>query len=214
MIADATSDPTEPHAANMAAASPAANSTVSPSAAARSIVIPEGELIILRIKPSLWMLATRVWVVVFIGVLLTFHLLDAWLGFTSRVITRLPIVNWTLSHAISRLGVALLIVSAGVVIWRFLEWWNKTYVLTDRRIVVQTGVLRQTIIDAPLRRIQHVSLHRGVEERALSIGTLVFSTAGPAGEFAWLQIAHPEQRLRIVRETLERYARGGPDGVS
>ena len=196
------------HAASLAAASSSAETGATPAASTGSLTIPDGELIILRFKPSLWMLVSRLWIAIFIGAMLAVNAL-ARLGLVPPVTTRLPVVGWTLGQTLSRIGLVILVMCLGVAAWRFVEWWNAIYVLTDRRLVVQTGVLRQTIVDAPLRRIQHVSLHRDVEQRALSLGTLLFSTAGPFGEFSWYMISHPEQRLRIVRETIERYARNG-----
>ncbi|MGE3108141.1 MAG: PH domain-containing protein [Phycisphaerales bacterium] len=176
-------------------------------APAGTLVIPDGELIILRIKPSLWYIVSRVWVLILLGAVLASSALST-VGTIAGVATPLPFIGWTLAQAVSRLGVMILFASATVVIWRFLEWWCKTYVLTDRRIVVQTGVLRQTTIDIPLRRIQHVALHRNIEQRVLGLGTLIFSTAGPSGEFAWLTISHPAERLQTVRQAIERYGRG------
>jgi len=117
--------------------------------------------------------------------------------------------GWTLPNLLARFGLLIALACLGASLWRACLWWSRSYVLTDRRVVTQSGVFRQTTTDAPLRKIQHVSVHRGVEQRVFGVGTLFFSTAGVGGEFAWHLISRPHQRLVIVRETIERYARGG-----
>ena len=194
----------------MAAAAPAVQQDVA-APRSGSIVIPDGELIILRIKPSLWMLFSGLFIPYVVGLLLAFGIFDAVTGLSRGISFRLPIIDWTFSLFLSRLGAAVVLVCLAISIGRLVEWWARIYVLPDRRIVIQSGALRQVTIDFPLRRIQHVSMVRNVENRVLSVGSLRFSTAGPTGEFAWHMISRPEHRLRIVRESIERYARNGSD---
>jgi membrane protein YdbS with pleckstrin-like domain len=200
--------------AALAAASPAAEPQVA-TVREGAITIPEGELIILRIKPSLWMLVSGLFLPWTVGLVLWLRLLDTpvsmVLGAGGNVLPHVSVLGWTLPGFLSRFGLFLVLLCLAATLWRFAEWWSRSYVLTDRRVVTQTGVLRQSTIDAPLRKIQHVSVHRGLEERALGVGTLVFATAGIGGEFQWYQISRPHQRLVIVRETIERYARGGSE---
>jgi len=195
-------------AAAASAMETAASAAISTPGAA---LVPDGELIVLRLKPSPWMMLSGVWIPLLAGTAFLLDVLGLGVEVGRGVATRLPVLGWTWGQSLSRLGGAVVFACILVIAWRFFEWLAATYVLTDRRIIVRVGVLNQTTVDAPLRRIQHVALHRTVEQRALALGTLTFSTAGVGGEFAWAMISRPEERLRIVRETIERYARNGGD---
>lgn len=197
---------------SLAAAAPAADPQVA-TVHQGTITIPQGELIILRIKPSLWMLVSGLVLPWTAGLALWLGLLDLpvrmLVGAGGNSLPHVTVLGWTLPSVLARFGLLLVLLCLGLTGWRLAEWWSRSYVLTDRRVVTQSGVFRQSTIDAPLRKIQHVSVHRGVEDRALGIGTLVFATAGIGGEFAWRLISRPHQRLVIVRETVDRFARSG-----
>lgn len=92
--------------------------------------------------------------------------------------------------------------------WSGLDWSMRLYVLTDRRVVRIVGVLRRFTFEAPLASIQHVNLTKSVPERVLGLGTIGFATAGTgAVEAYWLSIGKPDETLRIVRETLDKYGK-------
>lgn len=60
----------------------------------------------------------------------------------------------------------------------FLRWRATTYSLTNRRLVMRTGVLTKVSVDLPLWRINDVSIERSLGDRMLGCGTLVAQTAG------------------------------------
>jgi hypothetical protein len=93
--------------------------------------------------------------------------------------------------------------------WQWLERASRVYVLTDRRVVMIAGVLRQAVVDAPLSSVRQVSVFRSIPERLLDLGTVAFATAGTAGQdLVWRVIDRPTERLRLARETLDA-ARAG-----
>lgn len=60
----------------------------------------------------------------------------------------------------------------------FLRWWATTYSLTNRRLVMRTGVLSKVSVDLPLWRVTDVTTRRSLGDRLLGCGTLVAQTAG------------------------------------
>jgi uncharacterized membrane protein YdbT with pleckstrin-like domain len=60
----------------------------------------------------------------------------------------------------------------------FLRWRATTYSLTNRRLVMRTGVLNKVSVDLPLWRVSDVSTKRSLGDRLLGCGTLVAETAG------------------------------------
>ena len=76
----------------------------------------------------------------------------------------------------------LLIVAA--VLWaglRILRWRFATYHLTDRRIVMEGGILSRTAETIPLDRIQNTVIHRPFGDRLIGAGDIEIESAGRDG---------------------------------
>jgi uncharacterized membrane protein YdbT with pleckstrin-like domain len=66
--------------------------------------------------------------------------------------------------------------------WPLLQWLTTRYVLTNRRVVIRTGVLSRSGRDIPLTRVNDVSFRHGIVERILRCGTLTIESAGEHGQ--------------------------------
>jgi uncharacterized membrane protein YdbT with pleckstrin-like domain len=84
------------------------------------------------------------------------------------------------------------------VVWPFLIWWNTVYAITDRRLVVRTGVLSRSGHDMPLTRLNDVSFSHNVVERALGCGTLVVESAGERGQLELRNVPKVEHVQRTL----------------
>ena len=78
-------------------------------------------------------------------------------------------------------GLAVAALWLGIVGWRcvppFVGWLTTHFIVTDRRILVRTGVLTHTGIDIPMGRISNVQFRHGLVDRMLRTGTLVVVSA-------------------------------------
>ena len=83
----------------------------------------------------------------------------------------------------------------------FLRWRATTYSLTNRRLVMRTGVLNKVSVDLPLWRINDVSTQRSLGDRVLGCGTLVAQTAGE-GSVALRDVPEVQHVQRAVSEQL------------
>lgn len=152
-----------------------------------------GELIILLIKPSPW-----------------FIVLSS-LGVLAGVALALAFSLWLASRGFAFLGrvdlVLLAIAICGVrLVWQFLEWLSRVYVLTDRRVLRVRGVVRVQVFETALRNVQHTVLQFTLRERLFGLGSIGFATAGTAGiEAAWTMIARPLEIHQKVVRALDRY---------
>jgi len=161
-------------------------------------VLDEGEIIILQMRPSI------LYIPLSCGTGLLIIALLAFLG--AYVAKGIPAVGWTDRQALSA-GVGLAALRAG---WQALEWYTRLYVLTDRRILVRSGVTRLSIFQAPLRSIRHTTLFARVRERAFRLGTIGFATSGSESFDAfWVMIRRPVTVHRQVLEAIRKYGRGG-----
>ncbi len=186
-------------AARWAAASPGA--TEAPDLSAQRIesslpagIIDDDEIIILLLRPSLLYvgLSSLASLTIIAVVTLTLALMAIRIGW----------IPWS-EPAAYALGAAA---AAGWLLWQCVEWWGLVYVLTDRRVMRRSGVLRVTVFDAPLRNIQHTSVFQPLRERLLGLGSIGFATAGSdVFDAFWVMIRQPFAVHKVVVETIERY---------
>jgi len=160
-------------------------------------LVGDDEIIIMWLKPSpLYIILAALGSLVLIA---TLTLLLAYLSALS-----LPKAAWSDRDAFL-FGLTIAVIRLA---WQGLEWWNQTYVLTDRRIIAIYGVLRRSYFQAPLQQIQHIAVIQTVRERAFGLGTLAFATAGSDGyDAAWLSLAHPFAVYKQINHTIDRYGK-------
>ena len=96
-------------------------------------------------------------------------------------------------------------------VWPFLRWVTTRYVLTNRRVVIRSGVLARTGRDIPLTRVNDVSFRHSLIDRMLGCGTLTIESAGEHGQVILPEVPTVElvqrQVLRRAEEESLRVAR-------
>ncbi len=152
------------------------------------------ELVILFLKPSAWFVVLgSLRSLIAIGAVVALLLWFVGLGWLPPEARR-EIILFAAGCAAVRL------------VWQFLEWLSRVYVLTDRRVVRVRGVLRINVFESALRHIQHTSTTFSVRERAVGLGSIHFATAGTGmAEASWEMIARPMEVHQTVVKALERY---------
>jgi uncharacterized membrane protein YdbT with pleckstrin-like domain len=89
-------------------------------------------------------------------------------------------------------------------VWPFLVWLTTSYVVTDRRLIIRTGVVARRGRDMPLSRVNDVTFeHSGLLERVLRCGTLVVESAGERGQLVLKDVPHVEDVQRDVYQLAE-----------
>lgn len=164
-------------------------------------LVPAGETVILAIRPSFWFVILKpLERVIAVLVLAAVGYLIGDMGWMK--------INPTLAMAAGLFAGSVLVLYAAA------DWLTRMYLLTDRRVMRVSGIVRQVTFDAPLCNIQNVVLYRSTRERVFGLGTVAFTTAGATiGEFSWFMIGRPVETVRIVRDTLQRYGHLEPGQV-
>jgi len=103
--------------------------------------------------------------------------------------------------------VAALLVLLRWAVWRFLVWTTTRYVLTNRRVVIRTGVVSRSGRDIPLSRVNDVSFQHGIIDRVLRCGTLTIESAGEHGQVVLPEVPTVEMVQREVLRRAEDEAR-------
>jgi uncharacterized membrane protein YdbT with pleckstrin-like domain len=102
---------------------------------------------------------------------------------------------------------AILIAAALILIWfsvrPLLLWLSTRYVLTNRRVLVRTGVLSRNGRDVPLTRVNDVSFQRTIIERMFGSGTLTIESAGERGQVVLRDVPKVEAVQRDIYRLVE-----------
>lgn len=84
----------------------------------------------------------------------------------------------------------------------FFPWRSKTLELTDRRVVLRSGVFSKNERSIPLVKVQDVTVDRGPIGRMFGFGDLRIESAG--GSNTEIQVFQFSKAERIKRELLSR----------
>lgn len=176
---------------------PATNPTSPGERPEQARLLPEallqpGESVRIETKPALAMILIACYRTVFWGVMLL--VVNEWVQ-PDRMLfagARLTVA------AVAVGGVALRVALA------VLDWLGRVYVLTDRRLIRQRGILHVNVFECPLDRIQNTYLDFTWQERLLGLGTIVFMTAGSGqAEAAWAYVWRPLELHRQIVEAVQ-----------
>ena len=140
--------------------------------------------------------------------------------------TRLPLIPWVAGAALALLAAGLawnlwgnqaLALAAGVVALVFLgmllvKWIvlrSHDYVLTNRRVVLEEGILSRRSMDASLGKINNVEHRQSLWGRLLGYGDVEIDTASETGTTRFAGINRPLEFKRSILGAVEAYRQGG-----
>ena len=87
-----------------------------------------------------------------------------------------------------------------------LQWLGRTYVLTDRRILTQSGVLDVVVESMGLEEIENTFVAQAVAQRVLGIGTIFFRSDGAGrASLAWEHIRSPKKVHAHIVVQIDRW---------
>ena len=102
---------------------------------------------------------------------------------------------------------------AAVVAAGFAKRVTTHYVITNRRLRIQRGLISREIQETRLERVQNVNYNQSMFQRALQIGDVDFDTAGGDDyNFVFWGVAQPEEVVQRV-DVATGAASAGPHGL-
>lgn len=171
-------------------------SDYAPDQALPAHLLDGGEIVELKLKPSLWFIFFE-----------SFRML---LGTSLVVVASAP-----LSRLLSSVGLSqplVVKVAVAVAVFRVciatLQWVSRLYVLTNRRVMRIRGIFNIDIFECQLSRIQNTFLRLTIYERLLGLGSIGFATAGTGGaEAVWRNLNNPLEVHERIRAAISRAKR-------
>ena len=153
-----------------------------------------GEVVIFELKPSLWYVAFVSLPIAGAGLVLFL---------LSRVVLDLPesLRYWGTIFGSWIVGLRIAIA--------LLQWLGRTYVLTDRRILTQSGVVNVAVETLGLEDIESPFVAQAAAQRLLGIGTLFFRPMPGVRcpPLSWDHISCPAKVHAKVVEQIDRWRR-------
>ena len=158
-------------------------------------LLADGEAILLALKPSPWFVLMVSWPVI---ALASIVLAAATIGVD---VLRVPQVGPR--ELLSLLCLAAIAARLGLA---GLQWANRLYVLTNRRVLRVQGLGRRDVHSLPLGQIAHVSAVASTGERLVGIGSVQMSlkSGGVPIEATWLHVARPQEAREAIEKAIRR----------
>src|SRR3712207_2124914 len=75
-------------------------------------------------------------------------------------------------------GLVVLVGASGYLALRAGEWWMRHFIVTNRRVLLTTGIIVRTVALLPLRRITDLTYKETLFGQLLGYGTFRFESAG------------------------------------
>jgi uncharacterized membrane protein YdbT with pleckstrin-like domain len=101
----------------------------------------------------------------------------------------------------------LVFVPLVILIRDFLTWWNRQYVITNRRVIQVIGTFNKRVMDSSLEKVNDVKMGQSFFGRLFDFGDLEILTASEAGidKLSWL--ADPIHFKTAMLDAKERMPR-------
>lgn len=162
-----------------------------------------GEVVLIDTRQH-WMAAIRYALkpLLLIGGVILLALLNQWLDFDGALNFINQIVSWIL--------VVMILIS---IIWlpvNLVQWYSRKYVLTNRRAMRMSGVLRKKSFDSSLEQINDITLEQSVFGRALGYADLTLYTASDTANESYQQLLDGTQFKKAVLDAKEGIRHGSP----
>lgn len=82
------------------------------------------------------------------------------------------------SQSMSVVGVLILLAGLARFGWAVGDWYHERFVITDRRVLLMTGLLSKRVAIMPLSKVTDLTYERSVTGRILGYGVFVMESAG------------------------------------
>ncbi|HSN86070.1 MAG TPA: PH domain-containing protein, partial [Thermoanaerobaculia bacterium] len=121
------------------------------------------------------------------------------------------VLAWTLAESVPGTLVALIVAALlGIVLaWKSYVLRTNEYVLTNHRVIQQTGILNKRSVDSRLDKVNNVEHQQSVWGRIFGFGDVMIDTASETGTAVFKNISRPLDFKRAIVSATEQYRTAG-----
>jgi uncharacterized membrane protein YdbT with pleckstrin-like domain len=115
----------------------------------------------------------------------------------------LTLTDGNVEKGLAFITVALILVTAGWVIIRYLKWTSTNFVITTHRLIFRQGIFAKHGVEIPLERVMNVNFNQSILERLVGAGDLLIESGGRDGQQRFSDIRKPEQVQNLIHAQVE-----------
>lgn len=109
-------------------------------------------------------------------------------------------------------GAIVLLIPLATMIRDVLDWSNRRYIVTNRRVIQISGVFSKGAIDSSLEKVNDVKLDQSFLGRLFNYGDIEILTASELGANLFKRIGEPIRFKTAMINAKEQLERGGESG--
>jgi uncharacterized membrane protein YdbT with pleckstrin-like domain len=139
-----------------------------------------------------------------------------WWFFSRNVLTGIPLfvlavllLSWGSDSSVKDFSqVVWLLLLLGWLVWlvlQYFSWQFTQFVVTNRRVIYRTGVVRRHGVEIPMGRVNNINFSQGVWERIIGAGDLIIESAGTDGTTRFTNVRHPDGVQQEIYRQMEAY---------
>lgn len=140
------------------------------------------------------------------NVIIGFILISFILGSAMTVISSISnMQTYTLNFVNRPMAGIVALVIYGIVfliliwmVWNLIKWYNINYIVTDRRIITKTGVIRQNKSYVSFKNIQDIQVSQTIFQKILGVGTIEIMSAYDNSDVSLKCISGPKDIEEII----------------
>jgi hypothetical protein len=119
--------------------------------------------------------------------------------YSSNVVDKLPKTD---AHYLSYLFELLVVIGLLFLLVRYLRWVRTVYAVTNRRVIVQRGILSRDFDEIPVNQVRGVDVHQSIGDRMLGFGSVRVSSEGGSrlGNEDWKGIPKPFRFQKLIED--------------
>jgi hypothetical protein len=111
------------------------------------------------------------------------------------------------------LGFFLVLVPLIGMVRDFLLWYNRQYIVTNRRVIQTAGVFSKDVVDSSLEKVNDVKMSQSFWGRLFDYGDIEILTASEVGANVFRSIGEPIKFKTVMLNAKERLGFDGDSGV-
>ncbi len=98
---------------------------------------------------------------------------------------------------------------------RYLRWIRTVYAVTNRRVIIQRGIVGRDFDEIPVLQVRGVDVHQTVGQRILGYGTVRVSSEGgrQLGNEDWKGVPKPFKFQKLIEDAATAATSGSPGPV-
>ncbi len=98
--------------------------------------------------------------------------------------------------------------------WKIFDWYNETLVVTDKRLLLLTGIFYRNVAIMPLVKVTDLTYHRSANGMAFGYGKFVVESAGQDQALSTIDfVPQPDRLYRQISDLLFGGDKGAPGAL-